>query len=91
MPFIERGKVGCWEGCYKQKSSLEETGSTVAFHWLRSDCLSLAGLFLGEEESLSSSCWDSKVVSMYKVPLLLGLELRSDRMLRACPAGLAPF
>ena len=63
-------------GCCKQKGHWCKLGlgSMVAFHCLNCNTLSLAGLLLGEKESLSSSRWDSsegKAVSIH----LQGLSL----------------
>ena len=64
------GKLGGW--C-KHKVHWSKLGvrSLVAPHWLSCDRLSLAGLLPGKEESLSSSCWGNKTVSMSNVRLFL--------------------
>lgn len=42
----------------------------MAFHWLSCGSFSLAGLLLGEEESLTFSCWDGKVLIHLQGPSL---------------------
>lgn len=49
-----------------RRRNSESAQSAVASHWLSGDGLSLAGLLLGEEKTLPSSCSDNEVASACK-------------------------